>query len=231
MDYIKNWDDNLVLNHIGCEFNIIHNYFQQKNIKDINYVDIGANVGKYHDMFKQHGYNINLAVMVEPCLDLYEYMVNKFKNNKECFIHNFALSEFDGTTWFETYEEKFKKGKILDFNNLGIAAYGYNYVDGQGIETKIYSGFNFFKNFVEPHNKQINLIKIDTETRDIDILKSLIDYLKNIDKKPFIIFEKNYRPDLIDVAREVYSSYITELNYKGVPFDDTSSAVFLYPNE
>ena len=37
MDYIKNWDDNLVLTHIGCEFNIIHNYFQQKNIKELNY--------------------------------------------------------------------------------------------------------------------------------------------------------------------------------------------------
>ena len=52
-DLIKIWDDELIERNIGIEINYLKDYFDPKNLTELSYIDIGANVGKFYDVLSR----------------------------------------------------------------------------------------------------------------------------------------------------------------------------------
>ena len=52
-DLIKIWDDELIERNIGIEINYLKDYFGPKNLTELSYIDIGANVGKFYDVLSR----------------------------------------------------------------------------------------------------------------------------------------------------------------------------------
>ena len=235
IDFIKFWDDEIVQGHINNETSIIFEYFKSKNIETINYVDIGANVGKYYDVIIANGFKVNIAIMDEAAPDLYNYMVNKFANKPNCKIYNYAVSDVDGVIKFESHIETYKDRDPNDKSiNLGLAKmpHAQSNNSGEGIEVPVITGKSFFENYVNEYKNDINLIKIDTENRDYNILKSITSYINTMQNKPFIILEHNYHNDMsYDEAKTIYNNFKNECKYEGFEFDELHSSVFLTPKK
>ena len=88
-EYIKYWDEKLVEKHVGQDIRYVVEYFRELNQNTISFIDIGANVGKIYDCLKKH-FTIEKVIMVEASKQLSEYMVEKYKNEKNITIYNFA---------------------------------------------------------------------------------------------------------------------------------------------
>lgn len=226
MNKIKFWDEEIVERHILNEIVVVKNYFLMNNIKNINYLDIGANVGKYYDIFINYGFEINNAIMVEPSHDLYDYIINKFKDKNNCKLFNLAVSNKNGITKFESIIELYKDFPKNDFSlNLGLSK-----LSNKGKDVELISGEDLLKKYVEPININLDFIKIDTENQDYFILESITDYIKNIEYKPFILLEHNYHNDMsYEKAKYIYNNFLEKCNYEGISFDDLNSDIYLIP--
>lgn len=225
-DPIKFWDQNVVERHIGSELQVVKAHFNKMKIKNINYVDIGANVGKFYDLFLEEGYDIDNAIMVEPSHDLYSYMLEKFKNKPNCKIYNLALSDKNGVVKFESIIETCNEYPVEeDSINLGLSK-----ISEKGKDVELMSGNDFFIKYVDSHKDSLNFIKIDTENQDYFILDSITNYIKNLKNKPYIVIEHNYHNDMsYEKARLIYENFLNECGYEGLHFDELFNAVYLKP--
>jgi hypothetical protein len=235
VDFIKFWDDEVVQCHVGNEISVISNYFKSKGVKIINYVDIGANVGKYYDLLTLNGFLIGVSIMDEAAPDLYNYMVKKFEGKSNCKIYNFALSDIDGAVNFESHIETYKDRVPNDRSiNLGVAKMPnteYN-ESNSGAKVEVINGKKFFELYVDEYKNDINLIKIDTENRDYNILGSITPYVKTMTNKPYVILEHNYHNDIpYEQAKSIYDTFRSECEYDGLEFDELGSSVFLIPKK
>ena len=219
--YIKKWDDELIERHIMNEVSYIRNFFNPKGIKKLNYIDIGANVGKFHDVLK-HEYEIESVVMVEPAPMLNEYLKEKFKNAQNCRIYDFAVSDQDGETHFSV-------DSILqssdDHINMGVSKIS----EHGGIPVKMVSGENLLLNYIDNLEK-INLIKIDTENRDYNVIKSMKPVIQKMKEKPFILFEHNHRDVLTnEEAEQILNDFTNDCGYKKLDYSKVFGDWFIEP--
>jgi hypothetical protein len=228
MEFIKFWDDEVVQGHIGSEVQMMQDYFEKNNIKKINYLDIGANVGKFYDLFIQRGFEIDNVIMVEPSHDLFDYMSIKFKDTSNCQLYNLAVSDKDGITRFESHIETYKDRKPGDRSiNLGLSK-----LSNEGKEVELISGKRLFETYVEPFKDVIHFVKIDTENQDYFILESIIEYVKNMTNKPYFLIEHNYHNDMsYERAKNIYDRFRIECGYDGIEFDDLGGSVYLEPKK
>ena len=72
-DYIKKWDDFFCAQHVVNLVNHISNLLLRNNINEINYLDIGANVGKVYDLLSEK-LVIKKAYLVEASPLLFNYI-------------------------------------------------------------------------------------------------------------------------------------------------------------
>jgi FkbM family methyltransferase len=221
LDYIKKWDNELIQKHIMNEVSYIRNFFNPKGITKLNYIDIGANVGKFYDVLK-HEYEIESVVMVEPAPMLNEYLKEKFKDTKNCKIWDFAISDQDGKT-------NFSIDSILcsteNHINMGVSKIS----GGGGIPVKMVSAQNFLLNYINELDK-INLIKIDTENRDYNIIKSMKDVIKKMKKKPLILFEHNHRDVLTnEEAEQILNEFTNECGYENINYSKVFGDWYIKP--
>jgi FkbM family methyltransferase len=224
-DIIKHWDDFLVEKHVGSEISIIVRYFKEKNKTNISYLDIGANTGKYYDVLAR-SFQIDLSIMVEASEALYDYLVIKFKNNNNTKIHNLILSDINDMTSFADIDFSY----ITDINNTNLGLSKLYKSDNNTREQT--SSETFFKNHILQKNiDTLDLIKIDTENRDYEILKSLTNVISKLKKQPLICFEHNYHGSMTqDEAQDILNNFTSINNYHPINIGDiTWSAVFLYP--
>lgn len=220
-DLIKIWDQERIEMHIGIEINYLKEYFKDKNIDKLNYVDIGANVGKFYDVLSRT-YNIESVVMVEPAPQLYQYLLKKFQDVSNCKIYDFAVSNVDGETYFQT--SSIDKSTI-DHINMGVSKIH----DNEGHLIKVVSGRNFLKNYVS-NLENIDFIKIDTESRDYEIIESITPIIETLNKKPFILFEHNYHGSLsAERAENIINNFTNKCNYESVDFKKLSGDCYLQP--
>lgn len=228
MEFIKFWDEEIVQGHIGAEVQMIQDYFVKNKIKKINYLDIGANVGKFYDLFIDRDFEIEMAIMVEPSHDLFDYMTEKFKGVSNCQLYNLAVSDTDGITRFESHVETYKDREPNDRSiNLGLSK-----ISNSGKEVELISGKRLFEMYVEPIKDVINFVKIDTENQDYFILESITDYVKNMNNKPYFLIEHNYHNDMsYERAKNIYDKFRIECGYDGIEFDDLGGSVYLEPKK
>lgn len=224
---IKHWDDNICEGHLNSEASIVIEYFKNKGINEINFIDIGANVGKYYETLSRH-FKINKCVMYEGSRILSDYISNKFKDNPSVEVYNYAISNEDKLTYFNEESIKYFLSKEdLDGLNLGLSK--VSNVSGTPVQMRDIFGllnerYEFFSNF--------DFIKVDTETLDYFILSSLKDFIKKLDKKPFICFEHNYHNMMEpSEAKEIYETFLKECGYYGDEFETLSGDVSLFPIE
>ena len=150
MERIKYWDDNICQGHINSEASFVINYFKEKNINNIKFIDIGANVGKYYDTLSQH-VNIDYCVMYEGSKILSEYLTEKFISNKNVEVYNYAISNEDKDTFFDESSIKYFLNKEdIDGINLGLS--NVSSVGGTNVEMRDNSNllndrYEFFSDF------------------------------------------------------------------------------------
>lgn len=226
-EIIKYWDDNICQGHINSEAAIVIEYFKNKGVTDIKFIDIGANVGKYYDVLSNH-FNIKNCVMYEGSRSLTDYLKTKFKDVPTAEVFNYAISNEDKLVYFseDSIEYSVNNG-TLEGLNLGLSQVSPN----SGIPTQmrdIYGllneRFEFFSDF--------NFIKIDTETLDYYILDSLKNFIKRLKVKPFICFEHNYHNTMSsEVAKQIYDKFLLECGYVGNNFESLSGDISLLPIE
>jgi FkbM family methyltransferase len=226
MERIKYWDDNICQGHINSEASFVINYFKEKNINNIKFIDIGANVGKYYDTLSQH-VNIDYCVMYEGSKILSEYLTEKFISNKNVEVYNYAISNEDKDTFFDESSIKYFLNKEdIDGINLGlsnVSSVGGTNVEMRDISSLLNDRYEFFSDF--------DFIKIDTETVDYLILESLSKYIVNLDKKPLICFEHNYHNTISGGrAKKIYNDFKFKCGYDGLDFEDLGGDVLLTPN-
>ena len=76
----------------------IINYLK-KSLREINiFIDIGAHKGTYTDLILNNLLVINKLILIEPQKNIFEFIKNKYKNNKNIIIYNNAISNKEKTT-------------------------------------------------------------------------------------------------------------------------------------
>lgn len=219
-DLIKIWDENLIEQHVGIEVRYLTEYFTDK--KKISYVDIGANVGKFYDVLSRT-YEIGDVYMVEPAPQLFEYITEKFKDKKNCKLFNFAISNENGETYFQT---QCIDNSTTDRIDMGVSKIHQNQ---SGHLIKMVSGYQFLTDYI-PNLEDIDFIKIDTETHDYLILESIIPIIEKLEKKPFILFEHNYHSLMSDQeAERIINEFTNRCGYENINFKSLHGDCFIKP--
>jgi hypothetical protein len=68
---IKYWDETIVLRHIGTELKWLFDYLDSNDIKNVSFIDIGGNVGKFYDEVSKK-YKVDKCIIVEASKRLSE---------------------------------------------------------------------------------------------------------------------------------------------------------------
>lgn len=209
-DVIKYWDENLVSMHIGTEIGWVKSYINENKIDRISFIDIGGNVGKFYDELSRE-YQIDNCVIVEPSKRLCDYMREKFKDNRQIVIHNFGISNENGFFEFDDSGLDYWSERSLDPSvNLGLFRMGKNIG-----ETQFFNMDYFMQNYFTKDPKKITFIKIDTENRDLFILRDLKKYLKENRIRPLILFENNFHADMsLEEAQSIVDDLCKTCGYE-----------------
>ncbi len=192
---------------ISTLIDFIDKYYHQKNINnkliDLNLknaIDIGAHKGEFLSSI----ISINKRIKVhsfEPQLAICKKLKSKFKNYKNIFIYNLAISNVNkkkklniniktSTSTFSSYNKNSYWKKFKDFLLTGSnksSFIGYEIVNSITLD-------NFFK---KKKIKNIDLLKIDTEGHEAKILQGAKKVLKK--KIRYILIEVHFS--------KIYSRY------------------------
>lgn len=129
---------------------LVDSYFNDITPGEVIY-DVGANVGVFSNKILNLYPDVTL-VLFEPVKDYYQYLKDKFAENKKVKVYNFAL--IDSTRFLSIS----KDGANLGYNTLTeISKYG-NVEDVNGISL---SSLQRIENFPLP-----DLIKVDVENSE-----------------------------------------------------------------
>jgi FkbM family methyltransferase len=184
---IKEWDEFHCEKHVINFVNQIYNLLDKNNFTNINYIDIGANVGKVYDLLSTK-IMINKAYLYEASPILYSYLEKKYENNSLVKTYNIAISEDLGNVFFDESSLIHQINNGFTDLNLGLSKITNNQNLTKIDSTKISIILNQNKDLF----RDINFIKIDTENVDFYILKDLLTVVDLFDNKPIIEFEVNY---------------------------------------
>jgi|688.fasta_scaffold60901_5 FkbM family methyltransferase len=202
---IKIWDDNICSKHVINLVHGINNIITKNGIEKLNYVDIGANVGKVYDLLSQR-IEIEKVWMFEASPILFSYLKEKYSNNTKVRLENFAVDNSTGIVHFDESSMLYQFDSNVDEYNFGLSKIMHTNLSQEVNSIKISDYFN--------DNPQIfnsvDFIKIDTESVDFNILVDLTNVIEKFRKKPIIEFEVNYMNAgfTFDTAQMVLDEYI-----------------------
>jgi len=180
---LQKWDE-VSKNFIFYNIQEISKNLSNKN--DIVLIDVGANSGTFFDELNRN-LNVKRAILFEPQPKLYQYLVDKYKNDERVIVENIALS--DDVRGYTLCDEAFyinlkNHEDRLNFN-LGLSS--IDYCSKSELKT------NSFDNLRHRYNlDKIDIIKIDTETEDLLVLKGFTETVKELKNKPLIEIENNW---------------------------------------
>tara|TARA_Y100000992_G_scaffold54029_1_gene32395 strand:- start:529 stop:1239 length:711 start_codon:yes stop_codon:yes gene_type:complete len=173
-------------------FNLLDKFLHQpkilnalKNItKEINiYIDVGAHKGTYTDLIMKN-FKTKKVLMFEPQDRIFNFLKNKYKDNKNITIFNKALSEKKETLQFNFNKHDLTSSlSTLDTNNsyLKLKAKLFG-TDTMGmIEKRIDIETTSLYSIMEDISlEKVDLLKIDTEGHEFEVIKGIKDKIKNI---------------------------------------------------
>ena len=190
-------------------------------------LNIGAGTGESNHLFS----NFDIIHCFEPAN--FSFKKLELLNQDNLVLHNYGISDVDGYKMFINFDN-FGYSSLLDLDKNGEF---YKFLstkqdigfDKTTWETKIkVKRLDTF--IIENNIEHINLIKIDTQGHDLNVVKSLGNFInivdtimlecqiKNLYKNSFtkdeiILYMKNNNFDLIDVKNN-YNSLVSEINWE-----------------
>ena len=167
---------------------IIENLFFENQLKSI--IQIGANDGKRFDILSNFIKKYSPFVLfLEPIKSNYEDLKKNYANQDNLIFENFAISVNNQIN--QLYKVKDDKLKHYDDHVIGITSFNKDHLIKHGIKKNHIIKVNVqsisLNDLIKKHSiKNLDLMMIDTEGYDGHIV---IDFLKNIEIRPIIIFE------------------------------------------
>ena len=193
MQFINNFIFSLSLNAKGYK-----NYgsfvitgekrFIQKINKELLFcLDIGANVGKYTNLLLEE--TSAKIISFEPLPKAFEDLISiEKKNPKRVRVFNLALGENNKILELNHSDEKSQKATFInDFKELSF----YDFKKNKKIKSKVVTLDSFYFDNQDLFNKNIDLIKIDTEGFEFEVLKGAKEIIKRKSPK-YIQIEFNW---------------------------------------
>ncbi len=224
-------------------FDLVDKYLHQKrivcylkeNLKEINvFLDVGSHKGTYTDLVLNNLTVTEKLLLIEPQKDIYKYIKNKYKNNKDIIIFNNAVSnkeknltlfinKHDLTTSLTNID---KKNKYL---NLKARLFGGSIEEMIVKKNKIRT-LSLKKLLNKAKIKRVDLAKIDTEGHELQVLQGAGDFLKKGIKYLIIEFHNsdiflNYEPLEIDKYLKK-NNFILKKTFK-FPFTTWEDRIYL----
>ena len=173
----KNILDKLLFNDI--DYICGEEYILSTNVLKKIGINIGAGMGETYELFND---DFGIVYCFEPNEHCYNEITKK-KYDDKFKIYNYGISDTDGYSKFNNCDH-YGYSSILDFDDKG---------DFFKLCEKIDTGFNNILNirrikikrldtFIKENNiNKIDLLKIDTQGHDLNIVKSLGNYINIVD--------------------------------------------------
>ena len=193
MQFINNFIFSLSLNakgykNYGSFVKTGEKRFIQKINKELLFcLDIGANVGKYTNLLLEE--TKAKIISFEPLPKAFEDLISiEKKNPKRVRVFNLALGENNKILELNHSDEKSQKATFInDFKELSF----YDFKKNKKIKSKVVTLDSFYFDNQDLFNKNIDLIKIDTEGFEFEVLKGAKEIIKR--KSPrYIQIEFNW---------------------------------------
>jgi FkbM family methyltransferase len=223
---IKKWDDLHCEKHVMNLVNNITELLSSKGITELNYIDIGANVGKVYDLLKERN-NLKKVWMYEASPLLYEYLKLKYESDVNVMLTNVAISDKEGMVPFDESSILYQIKNNTEEFNFGLSKIGNS-------ESELKVNSNKITNLISNDREildNVTFIKIDTENVDFFILDDLVSIIKDFKVKPIIEFEVNYQSSTINKenAQFILDKY-SSVGYKPLRLEDCWGDGILIPN-
>ena len=144
--------------------------------------------------------------MIEPNIELYKYLVDKYKNDTNIKIYNNAVGLTTDIVYFDTSSMEYQINNNSTNLNFGLCKVSNGPTNQEVKSIKISQFFQDNPSLYE----QPCFIKIDTENFDYQILSDLVTVVDSFNKKPIIEFENNYFCDghSLEWAQSIVDQYI-----------------------
>jgi len=225
---VKKWDDYFCADHVVNLVGTISKILKEKNITNLHYIDIGANVGKVYDLLdRQHG--VTKVWMYEASPILFSYLDDKYKTDNKVVLNNYAVYKKEG-------EVNFDQSSLLDQikNRENSLNFGLSKINDQSqfsVKVKSIKISDIIRNSQEIQNN-VSFIKIDTENVDIEILEDLITVIDLFKSKPIIEFEINYFVSGIKIenAQKILDKFLN-LGYNKIDLSTIKGDGILIPKQ
>ena len=193
MQFINNFIFSLSLNakgykNYGSFVKTGEKRFIQKINKELLFcLDIGANVGKYTNLLLEE--TKAKIISFEPLPKAFEDLISiEKKNPKRVRVFNLALGENNKILELNHSDEKSQKATFInDFKELSF----YDFKKNKKIKSKVVTLDSFYFDNQDLFNKNIDLIKIDTEGFEFEVLKGAKEIIKRKSPK-YIQIEFNW---------------------------------------
>lgn len=223
-DKIKEWES-ACLRHVYNPTGKLIEHFKDK--KDLVIIDVGANSGTFFDQLL-NSLDIKQAVLFEPQIDLYNYLKEKYKDNPKITVENLALS--DTVRPYKLDDHAFEAHiKYTDSTamNLGLSRIDYHTSTS---DEKLCT--EYFDNISSRYNlDKIDIIKIDTETEDLEVLTGFTQTVCSLKEKPLIEFENNWwTKHSYEEAKLLLDTFCERTGYfNDVNLNQSGGDFYLYP--
>lgn len=201
-DLIKKWDEHHCAQHVNNLAWGISDFFKHHDINEISYIDIGANVGKVYDLLAGL-MKVKNAYFFEASPLLYGYLEEKYKNNNDIIMYNYAISNVDSEVCFDESSMLYQFQNNIENLNLGLSKITHH----SDVRVKARKISSLLQEL--PGAFECKFIKIDTESMDLHILQDLVSIITKFKTLPVIEFEKNYNGNNItdEQAQEILDLY------------------------
>lgn len=223
---IKKWDDLHCEKHVMNLVRNITELLQSRDITELYYIDIGANVGKVYDLLKENN-DLKKVWMYEASPLLFEYLKTKYESDDNVVLTHGAISNIEGLVPFDESSILYQINNNVEEFNFGLSKIG-----NSSSQLKINS--NKISNLIGDNREildNVTFIKIDTENVDFFILDDLVSIVNKFKTKPIIEFEVNYQSSTINRqnAQSILDKF-TSVGYKPLSLDDCWGDGILIPN-
>lgn len=224
-DKIKLWDDEHCEKHVWNLVNNMKNMLKDKNINEVYYIDIGANVGKVYDLMNKDN-SIKKVWMFEASPILFDYLKVKYNDDSRVILNNVAICQSKGVVNFDESPILYQVNNNVHDLNFGICKIGNS-------PNQVTVNSDKITNLIGDNNEILNnvsFIKIDTENVDFHILNDLVTIVNKFKSKPIIEFEVNYQGTMTKEDAQSILDKFYEVGYHKLKLEDCWGDGILIPD-